>query len=218
MCENGPKAKGFPRVTILFRALLCLCLVGTVCAAEQAVDLMSDTWEAVDALGRAAVTAPEAPAPRADRFVGMFCFLWLGAHGQSGPHDIGKILAAHPEAVTDANHPEWGPMHAFHHWGEPLFGYHLSDDPWVIGKHAQMLADAQVDVILFDVTNQETYRKNYLALCAVYAALRAPGSAPRRSLFSRRSGTPGRWWTRSTPTSTGRGCTATSGSCGTASR
>ncbi|HNY85704.1 MAG TPA: hypothetical protein PKN23_04335 [Candidatus Hydrogenedentes bacterium] len=147
------------------------------------VDLMADTWEVVDVLGRAAVTAPEAPAPRADRFVGMFYFLWLGAHGQSGPHDISKILAAHPEAVSDASHPAWGPMRAFHHWGEPLFGYYLSDDPWVIGKHAQMLADAQVDVIIFDVTNQETYRKNYLALCAVYAALRAAGERTPQIAF-----------------------------------
>ena len=71
------------------------------------VDLMADTWEVVDVLGRTAVTAPEAPAPRADRFVGVFYFLWQGAHGQSGPHDISKILAAHPEAITDASHSLW---------------------------------------------------------------------------------------------------------------
>ena len=32
-------------------------------------------------------------------------------------------------------------------------GYYLADDDWVIRKHAQMLTDAGVDVIIVDLTN-----------------------------------------------------------------
>ncbi len=38
-----------------------------------------------------------------------------------------------------------GPAHAMHHWGEPYLGYYVSNDEWVIRKHAQMLSDAGVD-------------------------------------------------------------------------
>ena len=32
----------------------------------------------------------------------------------------------------------------YHYWGEPQYGYYLSADPWVLRRHAQLLADAGV--------------------------------------------------------------------------
>ena len=138
--------------------LLLLAGVGWFNAA--AGDNLSDTWVATDALGRKVPTFPEVPAPRADRTVGIFYFLWHGAHIQGGPFDVTKILAADPNAMQKPDSPLWGPLHAPHHWGESLFGYYLTDDAWVLRKHAQMLADAGVDMIVFDVTNQFTDRKS----------------------------------------------------------
>jgi len=146
-------------------------------------DTFSDTWEAVDALGRRLPTHAEVGDPREGKYVGIFYFLWLGAHGQSGPHDITKILKEHPDAMEASDHPAWGPMHAFHHWGEPLLGYYLSDDPYVFKQHARMLADAGVEVVIFDVTNQATYKDNYLALCKAFAEVRAAGHATPRIAF-----------------------------------
>jgi hypothetical protein len=60
--------------------------------------------------------------------------------------------------MSKPDSPLWGPLHIPHHWGESLFGYYLTDDEGVLRKHAQMLADAGVDVVVFDVTNQITYR------------------------------------------------------------
>lgn len=144
--------------------------------AEAAGDLFSDTWDAVDRLGRALPDTAQAGPPRADRTIGLFYFLWLGEHARGGPYDVSKILAEHPNAMQEPENPAWGPKDAFHHWGEPLFGYYRSDDPWVLRKHARMLADAQVDVIIFDVTNRFTYRKEYLALCEAFSAVRAEGT------------------------------------------
>jgi hypothetical protein len=146
-------------------ALFLAWLPSARCAAPW--DTFSDTWVATDGLGRSLPTAEITGPPRGNRFVGIFYFLWL--EGQNPVYDLSKLLAANP-----AN-PAYGPKHAFHFWSEPLFGYYRSDDPWVIRKHAQMLADAGVDVVVFDVTNALTYDRNVLAVCAVYSDMRRQG-------------------------------------------
>src|SRR5208283_4467311 len=110
-------------------------------------DVYSDTWVATDALGRRLPGYAEAGPPRPERFVGIFYFLWLGADVRGGPYDVTKLRAENPA------HPAWGPLYAPHQWGESIFGYWLTEDPFVLCKHAQMLADAGVDTLLFDVTN-----------------------------------------------------------------
>ena len=146
-------------------------------------DTMSDTWVATDALGRAVATNEETGAPREDKQIGMFYFLWQGMHGQSGPHDITKILAADPDAMEKDASPPWGPLNAFHHWSEPLFGYYLSDDEWVYRKHAQMLSDAGVDCVIFDTTNRATYKKSYMALCRAWDQVRRNGGKTPQIAF-----------------------------------
>ena len=139
-------------------------------------DLMSDTWVATDALGRTLPGFEDCSGPDGAKRVGIFYFLWLGSHGR-GLHDITKILAADP-----AN-PPWGPLHAFHWWGESHLGYYTSDDEFVIRKHAQMLTDAGVDAIFFDVTNAATYDDVYLAICRVYEEIRRTGRATPEIAF-----------------------------------
>ena len=152
-------------------------------AQPELWDTMSDTWVATDSLGRTLPTRETAGPPRPDRTVAMFYFLWLGAHVNGGPYDITKILRRNPNAMNEPANPLWGPVHAPHHWGEPLFGYYLTEDPYVLRRHAQMLADAGVDVIIFDVTNQVTYRKNYQALLKVFAEIRAAGGRTPQIAF-----------------------------------
>ncbi|HEY9175401.1 MAG TPA: hypothetical protein VI136_24205 [Verrucomicrobiae bacterium] len=144
--------------------------------ASGSWDTFSDTWVATDALGRRLPSNVEVGPPRADRTVGIFYFLWHGAHIQGGPYDVTKILAQDPEAMRKPDSPLWGPLHAPHHWGESLFGYYLTDDEGVLRKHAQMLADAGVDMVIFDVTNQLTYPEWYRALLRVWGEMRALGN------------------------------------------
>lgn len=166
-----------------FPLLLCLFLAGTRLPAAPLEDIRSDTWVATDALGRKVPTFPSVPAPRSDRTVGIFYFLWHGAHIQGGPFDVTKILGADPAAMQKPDSPLWGPLHAPHHWGESLFGYYLTDDEGVLRKHAQMLADAGVDVVIFDVTNQVTYRDYYRALLRVWAEMRRLGNRTPQVAF-----------------------------------
>ena len=152
-------------------------------SAAPAWDNLADTWVATDALGRKVPTFPEVPAPRADHTVGLFYFLWHGAHIQGGPFDVTKILATDPDAMRKPGSPLWGPLHAPHHWGESLFGYYLTQDEGVLRKHAQMLADAGVDVVIFDVTNQITYRDDYRALLRVWSEMRRLGNRTPQVAF-----------------------------------
>ncbi|MCX7047826.1 MAG: hypothetical protein NTX50_20365 [Candidatus Sumerlaeota bacterium] len=125
----------------------------------------------------------ETGTPRADRFVGVFYFLWLGAHVNGGPYDITKILARDPGAMQKKDSTLWGPLHAPHHWGESLFGYYLTDDAYVLRKHAQMLSDAGVDTLIFDVTNNFTYKQYYMALLRVFSEVRQNGGKTPQVVF-----------------------------------
>jgi hypothetical protein len=146
-------------------------------------DTYSDTWAATDALGRSLPAFASVGPPRADRTVGIFYFLWHGAHVRGGPYDVTKILQQDPDAMQKADSPLWGPLHAPHHWGESIFGYYLSDDDFVLRKHAQMLSDAGVDVVIFDVTNQVTYKPYYMALLRVFSAVRQAGGRTPQVAF-----------------------------------
>ena len=121
---------------------------------------------AKDHLGRALPTYEEVGDVKKDKIVGLFYYLWHGYHGTQGPYDVTKILEKQPDAMYHPESPVWpSPEHTpMLHWGEPLFGYYLSQDPWVLRRHVQMFIDAGIDVLFFDVTNGFTYRKSYLAL------------------------------------------------------
>ncbi|MDQ8197546.1 hypothetical protein QEH56_05265 [Pelagicoccus enzymogenes] len=105
---------------------------------------------------------------REGKFVGIFYFLWHGAHEPSGPWDLSKILQEEPNP--------YGPPGAFHHWAKPELGYYRSDDPYVFEVHAEWLAAARVDVIVIDVSNGHSYSENLRVLCETWLRLRELGN------------------------------------------
>jgi hypothetical protein len=169
-----------------YLAATCIGFALTLALAATSAELrdtFADTWVATDALGRKLPTAREVGPPRPDRTVGMFYFLWHGPHIKGGPYDVTRILARDPAAMQKPDSPLWGPLHAPHHWGESIFGYYLTDDEAVLRKHGQMLADAGVDVVIFDVTNQQSYRAWYGALLRVWGGMRAAGNRTPQVAF-----------------------------------
>lgn len=170
---------------IALRVGACLLAASptTLASPPPKWDTYADTWSATDALGRALPTYEQVGTPRKDRTVGLFYFLWLGAHTTGGPYDISKILKQEPLAMQNPTSPLWGPMIAMHHWGESIFGYYQAEDPFVLRKHAQMISDADVDVLIFDVTNQFTYPTAYHALLKVFSEVRAAGGKAPQIAF-----------------------------------
>ena len=113
-------------------------------------DRYSTSYGGTDALGRTLGLESDVGAPKEEKYVGLFYFLWMGAHGTQ-LYDNTKIVETYADALR--NQGRWGSVGTFHFWGEPLFGYYVSSDEWVIRKHVQMLTDADVDFLVFDTTN-----------------------------------------------------------------
>lgn len=164
--------------------LTAVAILSTASVAQNARwDTFSDTWVATDGLNRELPTSAKVGAPRVKKQIAIFYFLWMGEHAYSGPYDISKIIKQDPAALTKPKSSLWGAEGAFHFWGEPRFGYYSSDDLWVIKKHAQMLADAGVDLVLLDNTNNITYQKYYMAVLKGFSEVRAIGGKTPQVAF-----------------------------------
>ena len=155
---------------------LCIAMISSpVFCAERPdfdADLYADTWVATDSLGRQQPSHEETGPPRQDKWVGIFYWTWHIPRGSDCPNDNTKLLATAQDGQID-----WPENGCPHHWGEPELGYYLMTDPFVIRKHASMLADAGVDVVFFDTTNPPfTWKDEYEALCRVYTQMRKAGN------------------------------------------
>ncbi len=148
---------------------------------------ISDAWVATDAVGRALPDHADVGDPRPDRTVAMFYWTWhVDGKTDLGPVNVNEIISRHPDAINDYNHPAWQEIGRIvgHHWNEPLFGYYRGTDPWVYRKHAEMLADAGVDVVVFDCTNGTfTWKEAYDVLGEVWTAARRDGVRTPRFAF-----------------------------------
>lgn len=91
-----------------------------VCAQQDTTLIrnIADNWVATDALGRELPCYAEVGPRRNDKFIGMFYYIWQGAHGNQ-VYDISKILVQKPE------NRKWGPNLSYH------FGVNLNMDIFV---------------------------------------------------------------------------------------
>lgn len=140
-------------------------------------DVWADTWTGTDGADR---SMPDATATRAptDRQVGIFYFLWRDRDQDSvseiSPSDhYAAWLKGGEEALWDCM-MEGGEGHP-HYWAEPYFGYYSSNDEWVLRKHAYMLAEAGVDFVFFDTTNNNLHTVSHMALLKVWEEVRREG-------------------------------------------
>ena len=140
-------------------------------------------WPASDALGRTMPAASELKSTRTNRTVGIFYFLTHGKDRTTLPYDLAKIVPQDPDILRKPDSPLWGPPGSSYYWGEPLYGYYNSTDPWVLRRHAQLLADAGIDTVIFDTTNRKTYPEVYFEICKVWAQIRKEGGRTPQICF-----------------------------------
>ena len=142
------------------------------------LDVDSTKWGAVDGLGRTLPSNSQV-GDKKEKLVGMFYWTWhWGQNGsKNNPRNINNILEQYPESTNDYNHPIWYEVPAgANFWNEPLFGYYIEEDDYVLRKHAELLADAGVDFVLFDCTNGNAVWKDaYLNLLKVWSQAREDG-------------------------------------------
>lgn len=137
------------------------------------------TWAAVDGLGRTLSLNSETGDKKQEKFVGMFYWTWhypwLNDHE---PITTGSVLDKYPEAVNDWEHPAWGGTYDGrpYFWDEPLYGFYSNNDEYVLRKHAELLADADIDVVFFDTTNgTHVFTEGYETLLKAWSEARADG-------------------------------------------
>lgn len=111
----------------------------------------------VSSTDREGRTVRTADAEAEGNYVGLFYHIWHGYHTNGYPeiYDITKLLEEDAEAFWDINNKRGAER--FHYWGEPLYGYYCSDDPWVITRHIELLTMAGVDYLVYDTTNTVVY-------------------------------------------------------------
>ena len=141
-----------------FVIVTMMSFISGVTAQEMVVwETYPDTWVTVDGLGRNVAQSDEGVTRRkidTKCSIGMFYTLMHKNHGVNfldSEYDVTEILSDNPE------NPEFGPTGWVHWWGEPLMGHYRGGTPFVVAKHLQMLTDAGVDFLFFDVTNAWTY-------------------------------------------------------------
>jgi hypothetical protein len=113
-----------------------------------------------------------------DKYVAMFYWTWHQGDDQSCRiKNITEILKNNPSALYNYNDTAWrNNSPGYYYWEQPLFGYYKTTDEWVLRKHAEMLADAKVDVVFFDCTNGSfTWDDSLMKLLEVWEQARQDG-------------------------------------------
>ena len=132
---------------------------------------LSGGFAATDDVGRSLPTSMSTGiyGSNGEKYVGIFYFLWHGEHGDDGIYDLEKIKNTYGDLAKDANAKDpvtgkkiYGNVGTMHWFAEPLYGYYYASDSWVIRKHMELLANANVDFLYFDVTNGYIYKENAL--------------------------------------------------------
>lgn len=133
-----------------------------------------------DALGREVKRANNYNEDK--KLVGIFYSLWHGTH-ETGIYDVTKLESSEEgraSLLSVSNDNPDSPMGAFHFWGEPLFGYYDSADPYIIKRHLELFMDAGIDYLCIDATNNVIYEKATTELLSqVVAYLKAGLPAPK---------------------------------------
>lgn len=164
--------------------LICNTFLLQLFIMAQAAFSQSPSLGGADGLGRVLVQNDEAGALRKDAKVGLFYFLWQGdptSQTSANHWDLNELWKKHPEVFEDADHPLWGGgTGKYYFWGEPVYGYYRGDDYWVHLKNIQLLADARVDFLVIDATNDIAYPAQSHVLMKAMEAVNSQGiNAPK---------------------------------------
>ena len=162
----------------LIIALSATTVLDTV-ADNSLIQVIPDTWVAVDDLGRTVENGIEIQKMNTGgRYVGMFFWNWHEHFASKGlpARNVTDILMNNPGIENDYSAPAWTNAEDYFFWNEPVYGYYRSNDKYVIRKQAELLADAGVDFIVFDNTNGDMlFDKAYKAIFEVFAEAKEDG-------------------------------------------
>lgn len=178
--------------------LLSLIAISSCGTSEPTIERSDDTRDislqektinsltGIDALNR---KISPVDTRNSKRKLGVFYHVWHGTHNKScddigRTYNITNLLENNPEELSDPN------IHAkdFHYWGEPLYGYYNSADPWVITKHVELLTVCGVDYLAYDLTNSVIYPNAINTLFEILTKFQNQGFNVPKVVFMTHSG------------------------------
>ena len=192
-------------VALIFTLVLILSLFGcdagdtpapqpvgeTQTAVNAALEKLSDEQFTIAQLGGTDSLGREVSATvgQNEKYVGLFYFVANGYHNEGKIFDISKLLEEYPGRTiytspitaipTGVSAPYYdasvSPVALPHYWGEPLYGYYRSEDPWVLRKHLELFAYAGIDFLYLDYTNHIIYPEATKALLDAIKEMQAEG-------------------------------------------
>ena len=141
-------------------------------------------WSLLTIVSGAASTRSGGPVKKD---AGIFYFVWLGQHPteQTGNFNITELLENHPEDLYNTAGTPLSPLHKYHFWSEPLYGYYNSADPWIVARHVELLTAAGIDYLVLDTTNGFCYPEVVRTLLNTLKAFQARGlDVPKVSFYT----------------------------------
>lgn len=184
------KRKSFKKWFIIFTIILISITIFLFNINKKSYAINSDnvidpsTWTYVDGLGRTGTTNVNKSDKK--RYVGIFYWTWHLELNGAGPFNINEITTAYPDAKNNYNHPIWQQYKTsgYYWWNQPIYGYYMEDDDYVLRKQAELLADAGVDFVVFDCTNGSfTWKSAYENLLKVWLEASKDGVAVPKIAF-----------------------------------
>ena len=157
---------------------------------SEIIDTYSDTWVAVDNVGRRLADFEEVGEVKDGKHdVLMFYHDWH-IHETEAITAM-EVINANPDAKNDYYHSAWpssGPLY----WGEPIYGYYTGMDYWHYRKAAELMASAGVDAVYIDYTNSDAgYIKALDVMMRAYHDAREDGvDVPKIGGYLHMGGTP----------------------------
>jgi len=99
-----------------------------------------------------------------DYDVGVFYHLWHGDFGADINAQSKNSVLTSINNITELQNGSQGDVEKlwsaddvqhFYYWGEPLYGYYLPSDVWVLTRHVELFTTAGLDYICLDMTNSD---------------------------------------------------------------
>lgn len=148
--------------------------------ADISNSVLPSTYVATDGLGRE-ITTNQVKTSNHHREVGMFYWIWHLNQNAPGPYNLNNIAKQNPDKITNVDWLHSNYPAKFFWWNEPVLGYYMQNDDYVLRKHAELLADAGVDFVVFDCTNEAwTFDGAYENLLRVWKKAKSDGvNVPR---------------------------------------
>ena len=142
--------------------------------ADELSLIDSSKWVAVDGLGR--MVSNNIIVNPKKRYVGMFYWTWHMDNNSTYSYNVNNIMKNNPTRSHDTAWWDTNYNVKSYWWNEPIYGYYLESDDYVLRKQAELLADAGIDFIVFDCTNgSNTTKAAYENLLKVWKIAKNDG-------------------------------------------